>query len=126
MSAQFAKNSPLSILTTHHEDDEANESSGVSSASQALHGHSCSQRCACGSLNVEGGQTPKSPAKLSSKLFPEVRQVVKGIRRLSATAHSHGFVSRFFQLSARSNSDIRRPKIDLTINEEDSAAYGQL
>jgi hypothetical protein len=94
MSAQLAKGSPLSILPTHHEDGVANESSGVESASQALQGHSSSQRRAYGSLNIGGGQTPRSPAKLSSKLFPEVGHVVKGIRRLSGAAQSHGFVLR--------------------------------
>ena len=88
MSAQFAKSSLFSIFPTHHEDDVASESA---SASQTLQGYSCSQS---GFLNVGGSQTPRSPAKLSPTLCPEVGHVVKGIRKLSATAQYPGFVLR--------------------------------
>lgn len=93
VSPQFAKNPPLSILPTQCKDDVASENFGTGTASQALQGHSCFRGCGCSPFDIEGGQTPRSPAQLPPKLVPEMGQVVNRIRRLSTTPQSHRFVS---------------------------------
>lgn len=88
-TTQIARRSPLSILPTHHEDNVVKESFSDESASQDPQGHSCSRTCGCGSLDVEGGRTPRSPANRPFKFFPEFR-----MRKLSNTAQSPRFVLR--------------------------------
>ncbi|KAI9463137.1 hypothetical protein HD554DRAFT_1417327 [Boletus coccyginus] len=86
MSPKFGKNPSLSIPSARHKGDVASGSFG---ASQALQEHYCSRGCGCSSLDVEGDQSPKSPATLSPKLFPGMGQVANKIHRSSTTPQSH-------------------------------------